>query len=214
MNTNPADTNFTDFHRLNSGQFVRFVWIRVLPSALVLDAAEGALLKARCALQPGVGFLHFSLSIFQPEHELTEFAPFRVELGIAEGVVPQKLAADSVLPLENVRQSPQYHPEGDVLYHSLQVFELAREHRPYDEEFLLAALLHDIGKGRDADHCVLGAQLATQIGTRLGMWPSDVEMLSKLVFHHLLLAKVAIRLIFFVIAVLLIAAALYYVFMR
>src|SRR3984957_12613482 len=55
---------------------------------------------------------------------------------------------------------------------------------------ILAALLHDIGKGRDADHCVLGAQLATQIGTRLGMWPSDVEMLSKLVYHHLLLAKV------------------------
>ncbi|MDT5164010.1 MAG: [protein-PII] uridylyltransferase [Mycobacterium sp.] len=58
---------------------------------------------------------------------------------------------------------------------------------------ILAALLHDIGKGRDADHCVLGAQLATQIGTRLGMWPSDIEMLSKLVFHHLLLAKVATR---------------------
>ena len=36
---------------------------------------------------------------------------------------------------------------------SLQVFELARERRPYDEEFLLAALLHDIGKGLDpADH--------------------------------------------------------------
>jgi predicted nucleotidyltransferase len=52
-----------------------------------------------------------------------------------------------LLPLETVRQSAQYHPEGDVLYHSLQVFELAREHRPYDEEFLLAALLHDVGKG-------------------------------------------------------------------
>src|SRR5262249_32037025 len=47
----------------------------------------------------------------------------------------------------------RYHPEGDVLYHSLQVFELAREHRPYDEEFLLAALLHDVGKGLDpANH--------------------------------------------------------------
>ena len=32
-----------------------------------------------------------------------------------------------LLPLEKVRQSPQYHPEGDVLYHSLQVFELAEE---------------------------------------------------------------------------------------
>jgi len=56
-------------------------------------------------------------------------------------------------PLEGVKQSPKYHPEGDALYHSLQVFELAREERPYDEEFLLAALLHDVGKAIDpADH--------------------------------------------------------------
>jgi predicted nucleotidyltransferase len=54
-----------------------------------------------------------------------------------------------LLPLENVKQSATYHPEGDVLYHLLQVFELARDERPYDEEFLLAALLHDIGKGLD-----------------------------------------------------------------
>jgi HD domain len=54
-----------------------------------------------------------------------------------------------LLPLENVKGSRVYHPEGDVLYHSLQVFELARDCRPYDEEFLLAALLHDVGKGID-----------------------------------------------------------------
>ncbi|MGH3523754.1 MAG: [protein-PII] uridylyltransferase, partial [Mycobacterium sp.] len=58
---------------------------------------------------------------------------------------------------------------------------------------ILSALLHDIGKGRGTDHSVLGAQLATQIGTRLGMWPSDVGMLSKLVEHHLLLSKIATR---------------------
>ncbi len=58
-----------------------------------------------------------------------------------------------LLPLEEVRQSAKHHPEGDVLYHSLQVFELARDARPYDEEFLLAALLHDVGKGLDpGDH--------------------------------------------------------------
>ena len=63
-----------------------------------------------------------------------------------------------LLPLERVMQRPHSHPEGDALYHSLQVFELAREELPYDEEFLLAALLHDVGKGLDPqDH--IGAAL-------------------------------------------------------
>ncbi len=58
-----------------------------------------------------------------------------------------------LLPLESVQQSAKHHPEGDVQYHLLQVFELARDARPYDEEFLLAALLHDVGKGIDPhDH--------------------------------------------------------------
>jgi predicted nucleotidyltransferase len=62
-----------------------------------------------------------------------------------------------LLPLESVQQSRAYHPEGDVQYHLLQVFELARDHRSYDEEFLLAALLHDIGKGIDpANHVEAG----------------------------------------------------------
>jgi predicted HD phosphohydrolase len=58
-----------------------------------------------------------------------------------------------LLPLEGVKQNPRYHPEGDALYHSLQVFDLARDELPYDEEFLLAALLHDVGKAVDPrDH--------------------------------------------------------------
>jgi hypothetical protein len=64
-----------------------------------------------------------------------------------------------LLPLENVKGSRTWHPEGDVLYHSLQVFEQARDRRPYDEEFLLAALLHDVGKGLDrANHVEAGLQ--------------------------------------------------------
>jgi len=52
-------------------------------------------------------------------------------------------------PLATVKQNAKWHPEGDALYHSLQVFENARAARPYDEEFLTAALLHDVGKAID-----------------------------------------------------------------
>ena len=58
-----------------------------------------------------------------------------------------------LLPLENVKGPLKYHPEGDMLYHSLQVFDHARDQLAYDEEFLTAALLHDVGKAIDpTDH--------------------------------------------------------------
>ena len=64
-----------------------------------------------------------------------------------------------LLPLERVKENPKYHPEGDALYHSLQVFDLARDERPYDEEFLLAALLHDVGKAIDPrEHVTAGLE--------------------------------------------------------
>jgi predicted nucleotidyltransferase len=76
---------------------------------------------------------------------------------VEETVDPYQLYRLLLLPLDKTRQSVKYHPEGDVLYHSLQVFERAREERPYDEEFLLAALLHDVGKGIDPGNHVTAA---------------------------------------------------------
>lgn len=83
-----------------------------------------------------------------------------------------------LFPLEIVKQDPRWHPEGDALYHSLQVFELARHERPWDEEFLLAALLHDVGKAIDrSDHTAAG--LAALEGT-------ITERTSWLIEHHML----------------------------
>ena len=62
-----------------------------------------------------------------------------------------------LVPLEKVKLKPQYHPEGDALDHSLQVFDLAHDELPYDEEFLLAALLHDVGKAIDPQDHVAAA---------------------------------------------------------
>jgi hypothetical protein len=71
-------------------------------------------------------------------------------LADSEAVVdPYPLFRLLLLPLENVKGPAAHHPEGDVLYHSLQVFELARDARPYDVELLQSALLHDVGKGLD-----------------------------------------------------------------
>jgi predicted HD phosphohydrolase len=82
-----------------------------------------------------------------------------------------------LLPLENVKESPKYHPEGDVLYHSLQVVEFARNQQPYDEEFLLAALLHDVGKGIDRrDHVRAGLEALDGFITDRTMW---------LIAHHM-----------------------------
>jgi predicted HD phosphohydrolase len=76
-----------------------------------------------------------------------------------------------LLPLDRVKQDPDYHPEGDVLYHSLQVFELAREARPWDAEFLQAALLHDVGKGIDPyDHVQAGLAALEPIVSQRTLW--------------------------------------------
>lgn len=61
--------------------------------------------------------------------------------------------------LEGVRQNPRHHPEGDALYHSLQVFEHARRATP-DPELWAAALLHDVGKAVALrEHAQIGAEL-------------------------------------------------------
>ncbi|MBI1248327.1 HD domain-containing protein [bacterium] len=75
---------------------------------------------------------------------------FEEGLAMAENRIDRFLQYEALmLPLENIKQNPKWHPEGDALYHSLQVFDLARDQLPYDEEFLLAALLHDVGKAID-----------------------------------------------------------------
>jgi hypothetical protein len=77
------------------------------------------------------------------------------EVAAAEAAVDRfQVYRALLIPLETVMQDPHYHPEGDVLYHLLQTYELAKNELPYDEEFQLAALLHDVGKGLDAGNHV------------------------------------------------------------
>ncbi|AKV00394.1 hypothetical protein AKJ09_07057 [Labilithrix luteola] len=85
-----------------------------------------------------------------------------------------------LIALDGIRQSPKYHPEGDALFHSLQVFELAQ--RATDDPVLwAAALFHDVGKAVDGPlHDEVGADLLEGLLPARAVW---------LVRHHLDLLK-------------------------
>src|SRR4051794_28044470 len=83
---------------------------------------------------------------------------------------------DLLLALDGVAQSVRYNPEGDALFHSLQVFELARRESE-DRVMWAAALLHDVGKAEDGPtHDLLGADLLEGLVCPRVVW---------LVRHHL-----------------------------
>jgi hypothetical protein len=106
------------------------------------------------------------------------------EVSVDEAVVEAEAKLDRfqvyealLLPLERVKERPKDHPECDVLYHSLQVFDLARQELPYDEEFLLAALLHDVGKAIDRkNHVTAGLEALDDCITPRTAW---------LIEHHM-----------------------------
>ncbi|MEU2388190.1 [protein-PII] uridylyltransferase [Streptomyces sp. NPDC012461] len=66
-----------------------------------------------------------------------------------------------------------------------------RVHRP--DLLLVAALLHDIGKGWPGDHSVAGEVIARDVAARIGFDAHDVEVIATLVRHHLLLVETATR---------------------
>ena len=55
----------------------------------------------------------------------------------------------------------------------------------------VALLAHDLGKGREEDHSVLGEKIARKIAPRLGLKPAEVSNVAWLVRHHLLMSDVA-----------------------
>jgi [protein-PII] uridylyltransferase len=57
----------------------------------------------------------------------------------------------------------------------------------------VAMLLHDICKGRGGDHSELGAELALEVGPKLGLTAEETETVSWLVLHHLLLSQSAFK---------------------
>ncbi|MGC6516986.1 MAG: [protein-PII] uridylyltransferase [Candidatus Puniceispirillaceae bacterium] len=57
----------------------------------------------------------------------------------------------------------------------------------------VAILLHDIAKGRGGDHSVLGAEVAAKLCPELGLDEEETETVIWLIYHHLLMSKIAFR---------------------
>ena len=66
---------------------------------------------------------------------------------------------DLLLDLDGIEQDSYYHPEGDALFHSLQVFQLAHQQSDFPVMWA-AALFHDVGKANDSkNHDAVGAEM-------------------------------------------------------
>lgn len=126
-------------------------------------------------------------------------------LGAGAGIVPVWEALDRhgmitrLIPeWEAVRSAPQGNPVHiyRVDRHLVQTAAESAAHirevtRP--DLLLVAALLHDIGKGRPGDHSEVGAALALTIAEAMGFDARDRDALVTLVRHHLLLPDTATR---------------------
>lgn len=61
------------------------------------------------------------------------------------------------------------------------------------EVLYLAVMLHDIAKGRNGDHSVLGAEVALKLGPRFGLSDAETETVAWLIREHLTMSRIAFK---------------------
>lgn len=112
------------------------------------------------------------------------------ELGLLAPVLPEVAAMDGI------RQPPKFHPEGDVLHHTMLLLD---QLEVPSKVVALAALLHDIGKPptfsetdriRFNCHDSVGARMAEEICRRLRLSRREREDVVDLVGAHMRFAGV------------------------
>ncbi len=109
---------------------------------------------------------------------------YLIDSRLATRILPE------ILSMDGVPQPPQFHPEGDVLTHTLIMLGLMRAPNP---ELALGVLLHDVGKPstyqvldriRFNDHVKVGTEMTESICQRLRLSNDQKEHVRRLVADH------------------------------
>jgi [protein-PII] uridylyltransferase len=119
-------------------------------------------------------------------------------VAVWEALEAEGLITRLVPDWERVRCRPQRNAvhtwtvDRHLVETAVKASELTR-HVGRPDLLLVAALLHDIGKGWPGDHSVAGETIARDVAARIGFDRADVDVLATLVRHHLLLVDTATR---------------------
>jgi len=143
-------------------------------------------------------FLDLLLKHGNPERALRRMN----ELGVLSALIPE------FEPIVAMMQFNMYHHytvdehtiqciwhlseiENGHLEEDLPVASSILKHGVNRKVLYVALLLHDIGKGRDEDHSVLGAKIARKVAPHLGLNKQDCATVEWLVRYHLLMSDMA-----------------------
>lgn len=124
--------------------------------------------------------------------------PHEPTIAVWEAMEAEGLITRLLPDWERVRCRPQRNPvhtwtvDRHLIETAVRASALTRRvGRP--DLLLMAALLHDIGKGWPGDHSVAGETIARDVAVRVGFDTRDIDVLGTLVRHHLLLIDTATR---------------------
>lgn len=94
---------------------------------------------------------------------------------LKKGTFPDDVPFHLIKRLKNIKQSPKYHPEGDVWNHTMEVVDHAAYYKKFSDNqrvFMWAAFLHDVGKATTTkvrkgritayDHDIHGEKIARE----------------------------------------------------
>ncbi|QMU18635.1 [protein-PII] uridylyltransferase [Streptomyces pristinaespiralis] len=175
----------------------------VLPLRAAAAAAQSGLPISRHAVRRlGQAMTAGPLPVPWPAEAREELVTL---LGAGEPTVPvwEALEAEGLITRlvpdwERVRCRPQRNAvhtwtvDRHLVETAVKASELTR-HVGRPDLLLVAALLHDIGKGWPGDHSVAGETIARDVAARIGFDRADVGVIATLVRHHLLLIETATR---------------------